>query len=177
MNGEGSIDVVSDVLNQPDVQSDYPMDFTGYNFPGPVFSIETAAYTPPPAVAEDFSSYQERTRGEFQGMIPAPLMQEPSSINQMVNFFGKVLDVAGKTYQQVATQKEVQNLKSTPYVTSALNTLGYPTVRKAQSGIDTGLLATSLSPVKQALSSISSMSPMILISGVGILLFIVMRKK
>lgn len=155
MNGDTSsydINLVGEVLNQPDIQSDYPIDFTGYNFPEPAFNIEEQVYTPP----------------------PSPLRQEPSSQNEMVNFFGKVLDVAGKTYQQVATRKEVQNLKSTPYVTSALNTLGYPTVRKAQSGIDTGILTSPLSSIKQALSSVFSISPMILILGVG-LLFFVMR--
>lgn len=168
MNGDyfEGIDVVGDVLNQPGLQENYPMDFTGYNFPEPGFDIETATYTPPP---EPFD-----IQTAAYTPPPAPLRQEPSSQNEMVNFFGKVLDVAGKTYQQVAIKKEVQNLKSTPYVTSALNALGYPTVRKAQTGMDTGILTSPLSSIGKA---VSSMSPMILILGVGVLVFVVMRKK
>lgn len=156
MNGEefGDFEVMVESLNQPDIQENYPMDFTGYNAPAveSSFNIETAQYT------------------------PVPLTEEPSQVNQLVNVFGKVLDVVGKTYQQVATRKEVQNLKSTPYVTSALNTLGYPSVRKAQTGIDTGILTTPIAGVKKAMASFG-FSPIVLIFGVGIFFFALKGKK
>lgn len=165
MNGEYDIEIISDVLNQSDIQSDYPMDFTGSIYEEPIYEpAEEPIYEVSPA-----------QRIQVWAQSPEGQSEEPSIDNQLLNFFGNVLDVAGRTYQQVATQKEVQNLKSTPYVTSALNTLGYPTVRKAQTGIDTGILTTSgLQAVKQALSS---MSPMILIVGIGILAFVMIGKK
>lgn len=163
MNGEGNIDVVSDVLNQPDIQENYPTDFTGYMY-------EESVQIPVEPVLE--VSPSQRIQAWSQS--PQAQTEEPSNSNALVDLFGNVLNVAGKTYQQIATQKEVQNLKSTPYVTSALNTLGYPSVRKAQTGIDTGILTTTGKAITKALSS---MSPMILILGAGILVFVMMGKK
>ncbi len=157
MNGEGfdyALDQIGYVLNQPVVQQASPadvIDMEGGQFvSGPEFDMETAAYTPP------------------------PLTEEQPVTNNLVNVFGKVLDVAGKTYQQLATKKEIANFKSTPYVTSALNTLGYPTARTAQTGIDTGMLVAKAPAVKQALASMSFLSPMVLLIGAG--LFIVLLK-
>lgn len=161
MNGEESINIVGDVLNQPEIQENYPMDFTGYMYEEP--TVEEPIYEVSPA-----------QRIQVWAQSPEGQSQEPTDINQLVNFFGNVIDIAGKTYKQVANQTEVQKFKSTPYVTSALNALGYPSVRKPQTGIDTGMLTTSAQAIKQVLSS---MSPMILILGAGILVFVMMRKK
>ena len=164
MNGEGSIDNVSDALNQPDVQENYPMDFTGYMYEEPSEPLpEEPIYEVSPA-----------PRIQAWSQSPEGQSEEPSSSNQVVNFFGNVIDIVGKTYKQIANQTEIQKFKSTPYVTRALNTLGYPSVRKPQTGVDTGMLTTSGQAIKQALSS---MSPMVLILGAGILVFVIMRKK
>ena len=164
MNGEESIDIVSDVLNQPDIQENYPMDFTGYMYQEP--TVETPVESP--------LEVSPAQRIQVWSQSPEGQSEEPSSSNQLVNFFGNVIDIAGKTYKQIANQTEVQKFKSTPYVTSALNTLGYPSVRKPQTGVDTGMLTTSAQAIKQALSS---MSPMVLILGAGILVFVMMGKK
>lgn len=167
MNGEDQgLEVVGEALNQPGIQENYPMDFTGYMYEEP--SVEA------PPVVEAPLEVSPAQRIQAWSQTPEGKSEEPASSNDLVTLFGNVLNVAGKTYQQIATQKEVQNLKSTPYVNSALNALGYPTVRKAQTGVDTGMLTSSLTTVKKALSSIS---PMILILGVGILAFFVIGKK
>jgi hypothetical protein len=169
MNGEGSIDIVSDVLNEPDIQENYPMDFTGYMYEEP--TIEAPVEVP---VSEPIYEVSPAQRIQVWAQSPEGQSEEPSSSNQLVNFFGNVIDIAGKTYKQIANQTELQKFKSTPYVTSALNTLGYPSVRKPQTGVDTGMLTTSAQAIKQVLSS---MSPMVLILGAGILVFVMMRKK
>lgn len=163
MNGEGSIDIVSDVLNDPTIQENYPMDFTGYMYE------ETPIVAP-----ESPMEVSPAQRIQIWSQSPEGQSEEPSSSNAMVDLFGKVIDIAGKTYQQVANQTEIAKFKATPYVTSALNTLGYPSVRKPQTGVDTGMLTASGSAITKALSS---MSPMILILGVGLLVFVMMGKK
>ena len=163
MNGEESINVVGDVLNQPDIQENYPMDFTGYMYEEPVQIPEEPVYEVSPS-----------QRIQVWSQSPEGQSQEPTDINQLVNFFGNIIDIAGKTYKQIANQTEIQKFKSTPYVTSALNALGYPSVRKPQTGIDTGMMTSFLSPIQKAISSVS---PMILILGVGILVFVMMGKK
>lgn len=168
MNGEGSIDIVSDVLNEPDIQENYPMDFTGYMYEEP--TIEAPVEAP----VESPLEVSPAQRIQVWAQSPEGQSQEPTDINQLVNFFGNVIDIAGKTYKQIANQTEIQKFKSTPYVTSALNALGYPSVRKPQTGVDMGMLTTSGQAIKQVLSS---MSPMILILGAGILVFVMMRKK
>jgi hypothetical protein len=161
MNGEYDIDIVSDVLNQPDLQENYPIDFTGYMYEEPSAPLpEEPVYEVSPA-----------QRIQVWAQSPQGQTEEPTDSNALVDLFGNVLNVVGKTYQQIATQKEVQNLKSTPYVTSALNTLGYPSIRTPQTGIDKGILTTSGTAITKALSS---MSPMVLILGVGILAFVMM---
>ena len=164
MNGEESIDIVSDVLNQPDIQENYPMDFTGYIYEEP--TVEAPVESP--------LEVSPAQRIQVWSQSPEGQSEEPSNVNQLVNFFGNVIDIAGKTYKQIANQTEIQKFKSTPYITSALNTLGYPSVRKPQTGVDTGMLTTSAQAIKQALSS---MSPMVLILGAGILVLVMMRKK
>jgi len=164
MNGEYDIDIVSDVLNQPEIQENYPIDFTGYMYEEP--TVEAPVESP-----LEVSPVQ---RIQVWAQSPEGQSQEPTDINQLVNFFGNVIDIAGKTYKQIANQTEIQKFKSTPYITSALNTLGYPSVRKPQTGVDTGMLTTSAQAIKQALSS---MSPMVLILGAGILVLVMMRKK
>ena len=163
MNGEYVIEIVSDVLNQPDIQENYPLDFTGYMYEEPVqMPVEPVLEVSP------------SQRIQVWSQSPEGQSEEPSSSNEMVNLFGQVVTLAGKTYQQIANQTEVQKFKSTPYVTSALNTLGYPSVRKPQTGIDTGMTTSFLAPIQKALSSVS---PMVLILGVGILAFVIMGKK
>lgn len=165
MNGEYDIEIVSDVLNQPDIQENYPMDFTGYMYETPSEPITE------PRVEEPVYEVSPAQRIQVWAQSPQGQAEEPTDSNALVDLFGNVLNVVGKTYQQVATQKEVQNLKSTPYVTSALNTLGYPSIRTPQTGIDKGLLTTSGTAITKALSS---MSPMVLILGFGILAFVMM---
>ena len=164
MNGEYDIDIVSDVLNQPEIQENYPIDLTGYMYEEP--TVEAPVESP-----LEVSPVQ---RIQVWAQSPEGQSQEPTDINQLLNFFGNVIDIAGKTYKQIANQTEIQKFKSTPYITSALNTLGYPSVRKPQTGVDTGMLTTSAQAIKQALSS---MSPMILILGAGILVLVMMRGK
>jgi hypothetical protein len=140
------------------------MDFTGYMYEEP--TVE--------ALVESPLEVSPAQRIQVWAQSPEGQSGEPSTSNQLVNFFGNVIDIAGKTYKQIANQTEIQKFKSTPYVTSALNTLGYPSVRKPQTGVDTGMLTTSAQAIKQALSS---MSPMVLILGAGVLVFVMVMKK
>ena len=164
MNGDYDIDIVGDALNQPDIQENYPMDFTGYIYEEP----------PEPLPEEPIYEVSPAQRIQAWSQSPEGQSEESLTYNQLVNSFGNVIDIAGRTYKQIANQTELQKFKSTPYVTSALNTLGYPSVRKPQTGIDTGMLTASAQAIKQVLSS---MSPMILILGAGILVFVMMREK
>jgi len=105
--------------------------------------------------------------------VPAYFKQESGGAKPMsdiYNVLGKVIDVAGKTYTQIANQNYLQSYKKVPSVQTGMGKQIYlPSARARQTGLDTGISA-----VQEQL--IPGLPNLYLLAGAGLLIFIFVMK-
>lgn len=106
--------------------------------------------------------------------IPAYLKKESGGeapMSDIYNVLGKVIDVAGKTYTQIANQKYIQNYKKVPSVQTGMGKQVYlPLARARQTGLDTGISAIDSEQL------VPGVSNLYLFIGAGLLIFIFVMK-
>lgn len=144
------------------------------------FEVDTSALED---VDYDFYVNYSEPPPSSEAVVPNFLIDEgvaelPKNDVDIYDVLGQVLDTAGKTYTQIASQKYIQSYKKVPSVQTGMEKQIYlPLTRVRQTGIDTGI-STVEKTFEKTLSEIAK-SPNIyiyLLIGVGLLIFVFAKK-
>lgn len=145
-------------------------DLNNLDFDLPATLITDVAL--PSDFVDIYSPYYNPVSGDYEYMDQAQLASQspPSEDKSIFDLVGKVIDVAGKTYTEIAKQKNIQNYKVVPQVQTDMAKQVYlPLTRTRQTGLDTGILT---SPEKGLVSGVPNIY---LLIGIGLIIFITMR--